>query len=227
MTEKQKAEPMKVVKTDSVSEIKAEPTTEERILKAAEAEFMNKGFDGARTTIIAQNAGVTHAMFHYYFRTKKNLFERIVAEKAKALQGLIISTLRGSTQPLKERLKSAICNHLDFLAKNPDLPRFLIMEIYTDRERMDTLLSQFAGLASAVIGELQMEIDACAAKGDCRKVDARMLMLDIISLNMFSFLASPVVNVIMNGEMEADLTKFIDERKKENVETLLNRLKMS
>lgn len=54
---------------------------EHEILVAAEQEFLTKGFDGARTTSIAQAAGVTHAMLHYYFRTKEQLFERIVDDK--------------------------------------------------------------------------------------------------------------------------------------------------
>lgn len=43
---------------------------EQAILEAAEREFIVKGFAGARTTSIAEAAGVTHAMLHYYFRTK-------------------------------------------------------------------------------------------------------------------------------------------------------------
>lgn len=45
--------------------------TEQAILKAAEKEFLKKGFSGSKTTEIAKAAGVTHAMLHYYFRTKK------------------------------------------------------------------------------------------------------------------------------------------------------------
>ena len=45
--------------------------TESEILKAAEQEFMLKGFDGAKTTSIAHAAGVTHAMLHYYFRASR------------------------------------------------------------------------------------------------------------------------------------------------------------
>ena len=45
---------------------------ESEILAAAEQEFIAKGYDGARTTSIAQAAGVTHAMLHYYFRTKSS-----------------------------------------------------------------------------------------------------------------------------------------------------------
>ena len=52
--------------------------TDERILKAAENEFFTKGFAGARTTAIAENAGVTHAMLHYYFRTKEQLFNTVL-----------------------------------------------------------------------------------------------------------------------------------------------------
>ncbi len=48
--------------------------TEHKILCAAEQEFMAKGFNCARTTSIAEAAGVTHAMRHYYFRTKEKLF---------------------------------------------------------------------------------------------------------------------------------------------------------
>ena len=45
--------------------------TEQSILKAAEKEFLKKGFSGSKTTEIAKEAGVTHAMLHYYFRTKQ------------------------------------------------------------------------------------------------------------------------------------------------------------
>ena len=45
--------------------------TEQDILKAAENEFLDKGFVGAKTTEIARLAGVNHAMLHYYFRTKE------------------------------------------------------------------------------------------------------------------------------------------------------------
>ena len=36
-----------------------------QILEAAEREFLEKGYDGARTISIAKTAGVTHALLHY------------------------------------------------------------------------------------------------------------------------------------------------------------------
>ena len=54
---------------------------EQQILEAAEKEFLEKGYNGARTTSIAKAADVTHAMLHYYFRTKEQLFERFIDKK--------------------------------------------------------------------------------------------------------------------------------------------------
>ncbi|MBP9993130.1 MAG: helix-turn-helix transcriptional regulator, partial [Bacteroidales bacterium] len=51
---------------------------ETEILKAAEELFAEKGFIGATTTLIASKAGVTHAMLHYYFRTKEHIFIKVM-----------------------------------------------------------------------------------------------------------------------------------------------------
>ena len=61
--------------------------TEQSILKAAEKEFLKKGFSGSKTTEIAKEAGVTHAMLHYYFRTKENLFNKVFEEKSESSSG--------------------------------------------------------------------------------------------------------------------------------------------
>ena len=50
-----------------------------RILKAAEAVFAEKGFDGATTAGIAERAGVPKPNVHYYFGTKQQLYDRIIA----------------------------------------------------------------------------------------------------------------------------------------------------
>ena len=68
-------------------------STEKAILQAAEKEFLTKGLASSKTTEIAKAAGVTHAMLHYYFRTKDNLFEQVFQEKVKVL---VLNTKNGS-----------------------------------------------------------------------------------------------------------------------------------
>ncbi len=63
-------------------------TIEDKILAAAEEEFYRSGFDAASTARIARSVGVTHAMVNYYYRTKEQLFLRILdnhVEKALAV----------------------------------------------------------------------------------------------------------------------------------------------
>lgn len=63
--------------------------TAAKILKAAEEEFMEKGYGNAKMMSIAARAGVSHSMLHYYYRSKGKLFQIIFDEKAK----LIVSIL--------------------------------------------------------------------------------------------------------------------------------------
>ena len=81
---------------------------EQAILEAAEREFIVKGFAGARTTSIAEAAGVTHAMLHYYFRTKEQLFERILDEKMRLMGESVLAAFGQPGLPLAERLRDGI-----------------------------------------------------------------------------------------------------------------------
>lgn len=198
--------------------------TETRILRAAEAEFMTKGFAGARTNSIAEAAGVTHAMLHYYFRTKEKLFERIVDDKVAMLRRSLLVPAIESDLPLPELIGVIISQHLDFIAANPLLPRFIIGEIYNNTERSAAFIEKIRTYAPLMSVSLQAKIDAAVAAGECRQTDARMLMLDIASLNIFSFMAAPVVNAAL-GSLAEDHDAFVAMRKAENYDTIMRKLR--
>lgn len=200
-------------------------TTETRILASAEREFMLKGYAGARTTAIAEAAGVTHAMLHYYFRTKDRLFETVVRGKIGALHDIMLASLGNPTVPLFDKLEDTVSRHLDFIAANPDLPRFMISEVFPYPDRMPVVLDTIMHHAPLVADALQRQIDDYAARGLCRRVDAGMLMLDIVSLNIFPFMARAMVNPLLNGLME-DTDAFVAARKRENIDTIMRKLKI-
>lgn len=208
---------------NDMPEVRVEDT-ETRILRAAEAEFMTKGFAGARTSSIAEAAGVTHAMLHYYFRTKEKLFERIVDDKVEMLRRSLLVPALEADLPLPELIRVIISQHLDFIAANPLLPRFIIGEIYNNTERSATFLDKIRMYAPMVVGSLQAKIDAAVAAGECRQTDARMLMLDIASLNIFSFMAAPIVNAAL-GYITEDREAFVAMRKAENYDTIMRKLR--
>lgn len=197
--------------------------TEALILQAAEREFLEKGYSGAKTTAIAQAAGVTHAMLHYYFRTKEKLFEKIVADKMDKLKRVMFGVIGNPDLPLRERLKQGVEQHFDFIAENPHLPRFIFNELHEHPERIDQIKNSIASIAAKAITTLQNEIDRKAASGECRPVDARMLMLDIASLNLFPFIAAPLISSSF-GKLFEGRDEFLEMRKKENVRTVLGKL---
>ena len=200
-------------------------STEARILQAAEKEFFEKGYAGARTVSIAEAAGVTHAMLHYYFRTKDKLFEQIVAGKINMLGDIILSAIGDGNLPLEERIRQGVERHFDFIAANRDLPRFIVNEVLSRPNHIEIMKRNALHIVNSLLGSLQREIDEYAARGLCRKVDARMLLIDIVSLNVFPFMAAPIVYSAI-GDSYSNYDEFLAMRKKENVETILNKLKI-
>ena len=147
--------------------------TETRILEAAEKEFFEKGYAGARTTSIAEAAGVTHAMLHYYFRTKDNLFERIVSEKINMLGDIILSAIGDEDQPLEERIRQGVERHFDFIAANRDLPRFIVNEVLSHPEHIEMMKQNALRIVNNLLNNLQQEI-RCADAADRHRVTQRL-----------------------------------------------------
>ena len=201
-----------------------EQNTEQKIIAAAQEEFMLKGFDGARTTAIAEKAGVTHAMFHYYFRTKEKIFEKIISQKMELLTSLIRESIASENLPLEEKIRHIINSHIDFVADNPELPGFLVRDIFGNQARLAMLKDKIDVVAPLLIAGLQAELNKGFEEGTYRKIDARMLLLDIISLNVFAFMAAPLVNAVLSGFMD-DKEAFMERRKKENFDTIMRKIK--
>ena len=199
---------------------------EQAILEAAEREFLKKGFDGARTTSIAAAAGVTHAMLHYYFRTKEQLFERILDEKMRMMGQSVLAAFGDARLPLIERLRNGIERHFDFIAANPDLPRFIVNEVFARPERYEAMQRQIRSLMGVMLIDTQRALDEAADRGEIRRIDVRILMLDIISLNVFVFIAYPILEPLL-GDLTADRERFFELRKAETVETVMRRLKIT
>ena len=197
--------------------------TEKIILEAAEEEFLLKGFAGARTTSIAEKAGVNHAMLHYYFNTKEQLFEQVMAEKMALFRDSVTSVFEQSDMPVLEQIKEAMSRHFDFVRQNPLLPRFIINEISVRPEYIESIKSKCLPIAGNVFGKLQQSLDAASACGEICQINALTLMLDIVSLNLFVFIAHPIVAQMQ--PVLGDLDAFYEARKQENINVIVKRLK--
>lgn len=195
--------------------------TEEAILRAAEFEFLEKGFAGAKTVAIADRAGVTHAMLHYYYRSKRNLYEKILNDKMEMVIKSFVASFDLPDMDFVQRIKLEMEAHFDFIKANPLLPRFLINEVFA---RNDIGLMQLMrNKMSKVYEKVQREIDAAVGDGLLRPITAFELMVDIVSLNLFTFVALPILSDFSGMFYESE-DLMLEARKRENVEMIMSRI---
>ena len=174
--------------------------TEKQILAAAEEEFLSKGFAGARTMAIAEKAGVTHAMLHYYFRSKERLFESVLDEKIQLLASSVFNDIYLKTNDLSftDRIEAFIRGHLQFVRDNERMPLFVINELVSNPQRIEMLKSKLANMAGGIFAELQVQLNKAIDRGEICHIDIPTLLTDIISLNLFAVIAKPLFKSVAN-----------------------------
>lgn len=71
----------------------------QRILKAAEEVFAEKGFDGARVDEIAKRAGVNKALIYYYFESKDQILEELSKKHLQEILDAKEAMVKGIQMP--------------------------------------------------------------------------------------------------------------------------------
>lgn len=195
--------------------------TQKKILAVAEEEFLLKGFSGVRIAEIAERAGVSHSMLHYYFRTKEELFDQVMNSKMTQLQESLLEAFQTEGLAVEEKIVEMIVRNFNFLCQNPDLPRFVINEVIACPEYMNKVRREWWPLLNRTLGPLQRDLDAAARRGEVRKVDADTLLMDILSVNCFTFIVIPILATVNPG---MNFQAFYNARCQENVQLIMDRI---
>ena len=199
--------------------------TEQQILDAAEKLFIEKGYTGTRTTEIAKAANVNHAMLHYYFRTKENLFNKIFEKKTTMLLSLF-SVAFDEKYTFFEKIKRIIEVHFDFLTQNLKLPLFILREVVSDKEKKDFILTKILPVGKTVYDKIDKGIQEEMKKGTIKPVKAQDIILNMASLNVFAFIAAQAIFDIEDGVPNESLNNFLKERKENNINLIIDSLKI-
>jgi len=116
-----------------------DPSPRERLLDAAVELFAERGVAATASSDIAQRAGVTPAMVHYYFRNRGLLLDAVVDERLARFAAHVFGT------PIHETAASALVTAIvhrlfDAATSMPWMPAIWIREIVSEgghlRERM-------------------------------------------------------------------------------------------
>lgn len=195
---------------------------EKVILEVAEKEFLQKGFAGARIVEIAERAEVSQSMLNYYFKSKEMLFDRVMTEKIRQLKESVTVVFGMDGITVVEKIKEVVERHFEFLCENPDLPRFVINELTVRPEYIKKIKDEGLPDLKNVVQILQRDLDAATSEGETAQIDAATLMMDILSLNFFTFIPLPIFYSVIEG---FDREEYLRQRVQENVHLILKRIK--
>ncbi len=189
--------------------------TERRILDVAKRVFVQKGLEGTSMQDIASAADISRTSLHYYFRSKRRLFETVLDDLLARLLPQVEGILFEDCD-LRKKLDRFVSVYLNIFLENPYLPNFVMNELNQDPAEVIGRLSRQGVLSP----RLQKQIRA-----DLRKIDpsieASQFMMNVISLCVFPFIARPVVEAFFaNGRADA-FERFIEARKAVIVDTLI------
>ncbi len=196
----------------------------EEILIAAEKSFLQFGYAGSRTTAIAKEAGVTHAMLHYYFNTKAELYHHILEIEVKRLAKSFEVAFKKNNLPLLDRISLAVESHFDILSEYPDMAFFLITEVVNNPDRVELAVQRYAKVITLFENNFKEDIHEGVRKGLLKPVDLTQLFVTILSLNAMPFVLRPVLTGLLK-EQDKTYKQFLTEKRHENVQTILNRIK--
>jgi AcrR family transcriptional regulator len=131
---------------------KSSQTTSEKILKAARALFVEKGFSGTSMGQIATKADVNHSLLFHHFKNKQNLWQEVkqaIVEEGKS----VYAHLPSLDQPLEPFIRELITRAIVFYKDNPDIVRMI------NWQRLNSNTEKTTGIT--LLKESQNWIEAC------------------------------------------------------------------
>ena len=171
---------------------------EAKIIEAAKALFIEKGYAETCMSDIAAKAGINRPSLHYYFRTKDRLFQAvfgIIIEKIlPRLHDIIVMT----EVPITERIRSVVDTYYEVLKGTPTLPLFAVREIQRDSRHVfnaineSPMRSTFANL----VNSLQKEME----EGKLNQVPLPVMLYTFYGLLTIPFLTKGLVECLMEDE---------------------------
>lgn len=193
--------------------------TESSILEAARKVFTRKGYEGARMEDIAKEAGINRALLHYYFRNKARMFEVVFEQRFREFFSGLMEILHSDLE-LEEKIKAIIDHDIIMISKHPDLPLFILQEVNQNPERLKSFIQKLGATPGSILDGFNKQVAEEVKKGTIRKITGIQLMMNILSLCIYPFIARPMIQ-FMNGLTNDGFDKLMESRKEEVIAFVL------
>jgi TetR/AcrR family transcriptional regulator len=201
--------PLLTIWLNCMVKVERDISTEQKILEAARQVFFDKGMAGARMQDIADAAGINKAMLHYYFRNKEKLFQTIFTE---AFENFFpkLSSIVDSGENVLTKLEMLCVAYINQIQSMPYLPLFILSEANYQPE---AFLKKMWGNRKPPVKAFINMIETAVNEGKIKRVDPFQLIMNIVSLSIFPFMAKPLMQYV-TGINKKQYDAMMEERKK-------------
>jgi AcrR family transcriptional regulator len=158
----------------------ARPSIEarERILRAAEKLFAEKGYAATSVQEITVAAAVNKALLYYYFEDKHDLYACLIDDGTTEFRQVVDGALNGPGSSA-ERLRRLVYDHVDLMWRRSDLLRMVHRCLMAGDQEEFQLVEKF----QATLAPLEQFFADAAASGEFRPVDPKMAARSVIGLD--------------------------------------------
>jgi AcrR family transcriptional regulator len=185
-----------------------------RLLRAAAAEFAERGYAGASSESISRRAGMSKATFYEHFANKEDCILALFDTAAETVGQSMASAARGAPRDdARERMRAGTRALLAAIADHPDYSQTLLVEIIgagpRATQRRDQIIEVFAGIVDAenaaaakrgLISRFASRYDTIAVVGAITELISRQVRLgepaEVLAL-------APVIDRLIEGLLVA------------------------
>ncbi len=201
-----------------------EITTEERILDAAMKVITRKGFAATRTEEIAKEAGINRTLLHYYYRDKQTIFNLIFETRFKEFFKGLFVIFEADNISLFEKIERMVDHEITTLSKHPHMARFVITEIAHEPNLLVEHGTKLGLNPRVMIAAFEKLVVKEVSEGIIKPIEGRQLLINIMSLCIYPFVASPIIQTMMSLS-ESEFYQLTEQRKKQVSEFIINAIK--
>ena len=191
--------------------------SKQRILLAAEREFADKGFFGARVDVIAATAQINKRMIYAYFGDKEGLYQQVLTQVYHRMEDvereLVAQQYRG-----KRLIQEIIGAYFDFLENNPAFVSILMWENLNQGRYLKEMES--SRIERSTIRYFVEELERGRQDGTfCRDIDPWHTAMSMITTCYANFSNRHTLSKLFRADL-AD-SSIIEQRKQHTTDLML------
>ena len=182
---------------------------ETKIIEAANNVFFKYGVDKSTMGQIADEAGISRTSLNYYFRSKRNLLQKVIISLENKIVPTISILINDDKLSAIDKIESFVDEYINLIIKYPMIPTFMVSELL----REPNWIFEFIRQNNLNIEKISLQINDEIAQGELIPFKFEDLFVNVISLCAFPLVAKPLLMEFFFDKNEEKLAQFMVSRK--------------